>query len=556
MPRMAAVSPACLITLSAFFIVTILLPAPALAQGNVDDTIRLQPGDMVMVMVLGEERLSGTHTVGPQGTIGLPVIGSIMVAGKTLAQARLIITEALQNVIIEPLVTVSVDENSSKRRVYVGGRVERPGGHMLPFGSTVSDALMVAGLMDDSDLTAVRVRQTTGHEQTYDLSGLRVAERLDLSVPLAWDDQIFVPLYDARLTVVGQVNRPGAFTLPMGHKMRVLDLLTQAAGGLTEAADRQSIMLLRHTSGERETINYARLVEQGEMQQNYELRGGDVLVVPELARVAIAGEVAQPTSFLPTPRLTVLEALVRSGGFTPQAGLKQALLNRRDGTVLALNLEKLWRRGDLTQNMELTPGDVIMIPRAPAEEVLVTGAVSQPGTIDLKDEENRSLLKVLTATGQRENSDMTRVSVYRENQHYVINVREMLNQGDLSKNIALEPGDVVYVPDAERVVVLGAVLKPGIYHYDDRLTVMEYIAQAGGITGRPELGALIRTRSDGTTEFVRLNAAQMAQGTLPELVKVMPGDIIYFQPISQKKGMWESLREILWTLGAVVGLLR
>jgi protein involved in polysaccharide export with SLBB domain len=516
----------------------------------------LQPGDTLTVTVLGEDKLGGSRVVGPQGTIGLPVVGTIVVAGKSLGQARHIITEALKNVIIEPYVTVALDEVNSKRRVYVGGRVERPGGHTLPFGSTVSDALMMAGMLEDSDLTAVRVRHANGQEQVYNLSGLRVSQALDTSAPLAWDDQIYVPLYDERLTVVGQVNKPGSFTLPLGRKLRVLDLLTQIAGGLTDAADRHSIMLLRHASGERETINLVRLVEAGDMTQNFELRGGDVVVVPELARVAIAGEVANPTSFLPTPRLTVLEALVRSGGFTPQAGLKQALLNRRDGTVLALNLESLWRRGDLTQNMELTPGDIIMIPKALAEEVLVTGAVAQAGTVDLRDQENRTLLKVLAALGKRDNADMTRVSIYRQDQHLVVNVRRALEQGDMSQNINLEPGDVVYVPDAERVVVLGAVLKPGVYQYDDRLTVMEYIAQAGGITGRSDLGALIRTRPDGTSEFVRLNAALLANGQLPEMVKVMPGDIIYFQPLAQKKSLWESVREILWTIGAVVSLVK
>lgn len=555
MPRTVASTPVCLLSLLAVLMLALLLPGLTLAQGNMDDTYLLQPGDTLAVTVLGEDKLGGSRVVGPQGTIGLPVVGTIVVAGKSLGQARHIITEALKNVIIEPYVTVALDEINSKRRVYVGGRVERPGGHTLPFGSTVSDALMMAGMLEDSDLTAVRVRHANGQEKIYNISGLRVAQALDTSAPLAWDDQIYVPLYDERLTVVGQVNKPGSFTLPLGRKLRVLDLLTQIAGGLTDAADRHSIMLLRHASGERETINLMRLVEAGDMTQNFELRGGDVLVVPELARVAIAGEVANPTSFLPTPNLTVLEALVRSGGFTPQAGLKQALLNRRDGTVLALNLESLWRRGDLTQNVELTPGDIIMIPKALAEEVLVTGAVAQAGTVDLRDQENRTLLKVLAALGKRDNADMTRVSIYRQNQHLVMNVRRALEQGDMSQNINLEPGDVVYVPDAERIVMLGALLKPGVYQYDDRFTVMEYIAQAGGITGRSDMGALIRTRPDGTSEFVRLNAAQLANGQLPEMVKIMPGDIIFFQPLAQKKSLWESVREILWTLGAVVSLV-
>lgn len=524
----------------------------------VDDNYRLQSGDVIIVSVLGEERLGGTLPVGAGGSIPLPIVGSVPVVGKTLSETRDLVARLYSDVIRRPYVSVALDENASRRKVFVSGRVEKPGPQLLPFGSTVTDAVVAAGFTEEADLAAVTVRHASGELATVDLTGLRTAQPLPINLPLSWEDRIFVPTYDQRLTVLGEVTRPGSYTVPLGRTFRVVDALTQLAGGLTAGADRARAMLIRHGESKPEEIDLVALMQRGELRQNYALQGGDVLLVPQAGRITIAGEVAGPASIVPDHPITVLEALIRSGGFTPLAGLRQAEL-RRGTEVCKLDLEALWRRGDMTQNIELKAGDVLIVPRAPQEEVLVLGAVLRPGTTDIRDQENRSLLKILGSSGKAPSADYSRVSIYRGDEHIVANATAALELGDMRHNPQLQPGDVIFVPDVGKIALLGAFSRAGLVDYDPKLTLLDYVT-LGGLAGPQsahlESGILIRTRPDGTHETVKLDISQLQRGIMPEPVKVKPGDVIYFQAKGEKaKGLWESLREILWTVGSLRGLL-
>ena len=539
--------------------------APAAAQPVasaerfvVDDNYRVSPGDVLIVTVLGEDKLTGSLTVGVGGSIALPIVGSVQVIGKSLQETRALIARTYKDVIREPYVSVALDETASKRRVYVGGAVEKPGSFLLQLGGTPAEAVVAAGLTEDSDLTRVTLLREGGEKTVIDLSGLRTHEPLTTGIYLRWDDRIYVPNRDNRLTVIGQVVKPGSYVLPLGRTVRVLDLLTQIGGGPTENADRQNAMLIRNGGTESTLIDLRRMLEQGDMSQNYELQGGDVLVVSEADRVTVAGEVLAPASFYGGNKLTLLEALVKAGGFTPLAGLKQAKIKKADGQITPVDLDALWRRGDLTQNVALTAGDVVIVPRADPEEVLVTGAIAKPGTMDVRDEKNRSLLKLLVNAGTMPASDLSRVSIYRVGGELLVaNVRAAMEQGDMRGNPQLQGGDVVWVPDSGKVALMGAFSRSGLLDYDPKLTLMQYIASgglappSGAVLAR---GVLIRARPDGTYETVTLDLSRLKDGIVPEPVKVKPGDIIYFEPKGEKKNLLDQIRDAIWTIGGLRGL--
>lgn len=538
---------------------SLLLGACACAQAPfmIDDSYRLQPGDVIIVNVLGEEGLSGSLQVGPGGSVALPVVGSVSVVGKTLRETRDLVARNLQDLIRRPYVSVALDENASKRRVYVSGRIEKPGSQLLPLGATLPDAVVAAGFTEESDLSRVTLRRTSGEVIVADLSGLRTQQALDTGVVLQWDDRIFVPAMDNRLTVVGQVAKPGTYTIPLGRRLTVVDLVTQVAGGLTEQAARRAI-LMRGGGEPDEEIDLARLLEQGDVSQNYDLQGGDVLVVPLGGRITIAGEVGQPATLFPVPGMTLLEAIVRSGGFTPLADLRRAQL-RRGNEVCMVDLEALWRRGDLTDNIVLQPDDVLIVPRARAEEVLVMGAVGKPGTVDIRDQDPApTLLKLLASAGQIPASDLSRVSIYREDEHLVANADRALKQGDMRHNPILQTGDVVYVPEVGKVALLGAFPRAGLVDYDPNLTLLQYLALGGLPSGemvRLEKGAVVRTRPDGTYETVNFDVSKIAQGKIPDPIKIMPGDVIFLQPRGVRRDLWTQIRDILFTAGAIRGLV-
>jgi polysaccharide export outer membrane protein len=82
-----------------------------------------------------------------------------------------------------------------------------------------------------------------------------------------------------RIYVLGKVNKPGEF--PVGRSVDVLQALSMA-GGLTPFADSNGIRVVRR-DGARQVIfpfEYVGVVRGDKLEQNIQLRSGDVVVVP------------------------------------------------------------------------------------------------------------------------------------------------------------------------------------------------------------------------------------------------------------------------------------
>ena len=89
-------------------------------------------------------------------------------------------------------------------------------------------------------------------------------------------------------------------------------------------------------------------------------------VGPTSRLVRIVGEAAQPKSLSFREGMTVLDALIESGGLTRFASGNRARLIRREGggdQVIGLRLADLLRDGDISQDLPLRPGDTIVIPQ-------------------------------------------------------------------------------------------------------------------------------------------------------------------------------------------------
>jgi polysaccharide export outer membrane protein len=90
-------------------------------------------------------------------------------------------------------------------------------------------------------------------------------------------------------------------------------------------------------------------------------------VGPYSQQVRIVGEAAQPKALPYLAHMTVLDAMIAAGGLTQFASGNRAKLirkvNGKDGTT-TLRLSDLLKEGDLSANVELQPGDTIIIPQS------------------------------------------------------------------------------------------------------------------------------------------------------------------------------------------------
>jgi polysaccharide export outer membrane protein len=86
-----------------------------------------------------------------------------------------------------------------------------------------------------------------------------------------------------------------------------------------------------------------------------------------LSQIQVIGQVARPESIAYHEGMTVLDAVLAAGGLTPYAAGNRAKLERKvDGRVetLHLKLSNLINKGDLSQNLALQPGDVLVVPES------------------------------------------------------------------------------------------------------------------------------------------------------------------------------------------------
>ncbi len=103
----------------------------------------LGPGDVVMVKVFEEPELSGEFKITGSDTITLPLAGEVDIGGRTLAEARQRIEDALkEGFLLNPRVSVTVSEY---RDYYILGEVRSPEGYPFEEGINVLNAIAVAG---------------------------------------------------------------------------------------------------------------------------------------------------------------------------------------------------------------------------------------------------------------------------------------------------------------------------------------------------------------------------------------------------------------------------
>lgn len=175
-------------------LLALVLAAPAAAAPP--DTYRLRAGDTVLVMVWREEALEKEVRVLPDGSITFPLAGRVGVAGLTVPEVERRIAEKLKEYIEDPVVTAVVT-GIEGNRVYVIGKVLRPGAVILSEPMTVLQALSLAGGLDKfADGNSVRVLRAGADGERWlpvRYNDLLSGRNTDTNVQLRGGDTIVVP---------------------------------------------------------------------------------------------------------------------------------------------------------------------------------------------------------------------------------------------------------------------------------------------------------------------------------------------------------------------------
>jgi len=276
-------------------------------------------------------------------------------------------------------------------------------------------------------------------------AGMNASAVKELAMELQSGDIVAVEPLTVRVTLLGAVQKPGTYEIPIGS--RVMDLLSQA-GGLLPTANMSNVSLNR--KGEVLTLNLGKLWE-GEMEQNPELQDGDLVLVPASQRIWVTGAVQRPGSFDYQPNMTVLDAISIAGGprSLEESDLSAVKIVSGD-TVRTVNLEAAFRTGALSVE-PIRPGDIIIVPER--AKAYIFGAVARPGAIGVRTGDT-VLTLISNAGGPLPDAKLDEVVLVRivKDKPVVtkLNLTQAIQKGDLSQSPPVQPGDVLYIGRKQR----------------------------------------------------------------------------------------------------------
>jgi polysaccharide export outer membrane protein len=253
-------------------------------------------GDEIEIDATGRPELSGKHLVGPDGRITLPLAGDFLVKGLTREAAADGIRKAFQQYYAAVAVTVRVVKYGSNRLLIVG-HVAHPGVLYFDTAPTLLEALTKSGALpasgSESPASSVpnRCAVFRGKDQVVwiNLSTLLESGGTTANVRLRRDDVVYVPAeQDDLVSVLGEVKNPGAIKLSTGTT--VINVLAMA-GGLTDAASKSKIRLVRPSTGMSRDLNLEELLTP-KASAEVSLQRGDIIYVPKKG-IAKVGYVLQ-----------------------------------------------------------------------------------------------------------------------------------------------------------------------------------------------------------------------------------------------------------------------
>lgn len=154
------------------------------------------PGDLLDISVWKDEALTRTAVVLPDGKITFPLIGEVVAGGKTIAALKQELTQRLTRYVPDLVLSVEVKQSNSML-VYIIGRVNSPGRHVLNTRITVLQALAIAGGFNPyASKDRVKIfRQVDGKPTIlpFHYTDVIDGERLSENIELQRGDVIVVP---------------------------------------------------------------------------------------------------------------------------------------------------------------------------------------------------------------------------------------------------------------------------------------------------------------------------------------------------------------------------
>ncbi|NDP26342.1 MAG: sugar transporter [Flavobacterium sp.] len=466
----------------------------------------LGPGDELQVSVYGVQEFNASIPVTLEGKVNIQYVGQISVSGITIEAATQKIKGAMARVYStirsgQSQVGVSLTRIRTIKVTLIGSK--QPGNYSVSSLATVYNALFLGGGPGkNGTYRNIELLRNNKVYKKIDIYNFLVNGDQSDNVGLKDNDVIRIPAYNQRVTVEGQVKRPGIFEMKSGETFQ--DLLTFASG-FNEFAYTASVNVLQKTSKDFKVKDI-----QSSEYGTYKPLSGDVFRVSKILnrfenRIKIEGAVFRPDIYSFYEGMRISDLVKQADGLKEDAYTSRATIVRLKSDLTSevtnVDLTKAMA-GDMEADIPLRKEDVVtvysILDFKEDYKITIDGEIKKPGVYEFH--ENLTLNDLLVQAGGLTGSASKRVEVARmiksdliddanPSRVQLFNLEITADNNEQIKNFALAPFDVVNIrrmavyEKPEMVTVIGAINYPGKYVLANKKEkIYDVIQRAGGLT--------------------------------------------------------------------------
>jgi len=476
-------------------------------QQNFSSDYVIDVGDVLSVQTFGTVKLNKKLPVSRDGTINIPNIGIVLIAGLPYADA----IKTIQAFVSQKFLGLEVFINLDSVRdmsVLLIGNANKPGIYTLPGGSNILSLLHAAGgINEGGSFRSIIHKRDNRIIQEIDLYDVLIHGNLLFKSPLRSGDSIIINPSRRLVSVSGGINTPAIYELKDNEKL--IDLINLAQGFSISSTD---AIFIHNSKGNIERV----LSEQMAFR---ELNHGDSIKIPlfspitqKILTVTLDGAVNKPGEYSFNEGTTLYQIIAQAGGYTKDAYPYGASLFRKK--VAKVQQEAFDKTYVSIINFLASNGGTR------------TASVSSSSNLPLILAE----LKAAEFKG-RVSAEFSQRKVEK----------------DKSLDTILADGDEIFVPlFTSDVYVTGDVQNPGGRRYSSELKLSDYLEQSGGLGKFADGDRIVVVKPNGDAEVVKDNLFFSYSD-----ITIYPGSTIYVpREIAKLEGI-----EFTATLAPIVSSL-
>ena len=451
-------------------------------EPNPDSGYTLDIGDILQIQLVGQNDYIKDFPVNSDGSVSLPDIGKITIAGLSLNDASELIKSKVNAAFIGTEAFINLSQIRDVN-ILVTGNAQNPGIYTLTGNSNILHAISAAGgISEFGSLREINLIRDNNVIESLDVYDLLIEGKYNIKKRLRSGDVVFVQPRKNIVTIDGAVNRPAKYEALDDQN---LNSIIQYANGIARNADRENFSLERILDGTLKTIP----VRNDTQFKTIEAEDGDLVYIREhpYRQAKITGAVLKPGSYTMAAGETINDLIQKAGGYTENAYQFGAIYLNEDAKLINELSNEILYQEFLDNILALSQQNISGFDLTPIIKL----------TEEIKDTEVNGRVVV-----------------------------DLLNQ-DTIDLYNIKEGDELFVPERNNVVyVYGETSTEGAVMFSENKSVEYFVDKSGGFKKFADNESIYILHPNGESQLYR-SKRNIFESRPKSEIKIYPGSIIF-----------------------------